>query len=160
MPAATARALTTPATVNDCEEAVAIVLGAFGVGPGPDADPIERQRYAERIHELAEILATAPWTRGEFIAAAHQLTFSVKLRDEIRFGRTLTPADFREVIEGDKPHESIKRHRLYTYHEAMDRWQRMGNPGIFSAPNGRDDSRAVFEPVWVEGREKPLWRMR
>ena len=165
--ASEAAARTEPATVEDAEDALALVMGALGHRMDPG-----------RIATVALILAGSGWTRAELDAAARVLAVSPKLRDALRYGGTLTPADFEDVRRGEERTERdeegeervittlrgyalrVKRERLFTYAEAMGVWTSAGSPGRFGDSVQAEYADAMFTPVRVEGQEKPLWRLK
>lgn len=152
------------ATVSDAVEAVAAVMSALGHEMAPD-----------RIRFVAEVVAAGDWTRAEVRAAVNVLARDTKLRDHVRYGGTITPADFEGARAGEERTErgvdgepdrvittlrgyalKVRQSRLYTAREMMDLWRAAGEPkpncdGIL--PDGRVEEKpgAMFTVVEVEG---------
>lgn len=91
---------------------------------------------AERRAAMTEVLRDK-LTRAQLVEAVELLKIDRDLDDKIRYGRTLTPADFFRVLEHDGGSS-----KLYEYRDAAD----LMTKG------------AQFAPVQVKGREKPMWR--
>lgn len=144
--------MATPATVEDCVGAVSMVASA--VACTLDAD---------RVAMLAEIVAGGDWTRAELRAAVGVLARSTDLRDALRYGRTLTAADFEEARAGqarkvrdDETGEErvivtlkgyalkVRQARLYTHAEALALWTSAGAPGVLADAFRTDGTLAVY----------------
>ena len=152
------------ATLDDAMDAVGAVMSALG-----------HEMAAERIRFVAEVVAAGDWTRAEIRAAVNVLARSTKLRDHIRFGGTITPADFEGARVGEERTErgeagepdrvittlrgyamKVRQNRLYTHAEAFGLWSAAGQPGSFSdavAADGdlRSYRDSMFTVVSVEG---------
>lgn len=152
------------ATVQDAEEAVVAVMSALGHEMAPD-----------RIGYVAEIVAAGDWTRAEIRATVNVLARDTKLRDHIRFGGTITPADFEGARSGEDRTErgadggpdrvittlrgfalKVRRNRLYSFAEARGLWDAAGQPGKLSDHVLADgtlkvEPTAMFTVVEVEG---------
>lgn len=159
---ASASDMATPATADDALVALGHVSAALG-----------HVLQADRMDYLAEIIASGDWTRAELRAAVGVLSRSTTLRDAIRFGRTITPADFEEARRGDERTArdaedgtervvvtlrgfalKVRQARLYTQPEALALWRAMGEPGGLSDRLHRDgtvtvDVRACFALITV-----------
>lgn len=131
--------LVTPATVGHALDAVRRVVVALGL----DVD-------ADRASALAILLCDAPepWTVAALDAAARALSYDVWFRETVRFGGTVTPADFERMRSDEHAPASVQAVRLHTYAEAVAACQKAGATPIPTA---------LFEMVPVEGG-KPLWR--
>lgn len=160
--ASEAAPLTQRATLDDAEAAIGIVMGALG-----------HRMDAGRIATVAMILAASDWTPAELNEAAKVLATDPKLRDSLRYGGTITPADFEDVRRGEETDDGertittirgyalrVKRERLMDYQEAMGLWTAAGCPGVFGNALGARFDGAMFEPVVVEGEGRPRWRLR
>ena len=104
---------------------------------------------AERVATLAAALSDPEerWTQPELEAAARALARCPRLGEAIRYGRTVTLADFERMRTGDA---GAGRERLVGYYEALRQWQRAGSPGRFPG--------SLFEVVARrgEGPDAPL----
>jgi hypothetical protein len=81
--------------------------------------------------------------------AASELVYDQELANAVRYGRTLVPADFVRIIEGDR---TGPRAKLFRYAEALVYWQkRLDEVGTFGDH---------FEAVRIEGEQDPKWRLR
>ena len=108
----------TPAEAPELLEAVAHVALAVGIDIAP-----ERRAY------MATALAEQGMSQAELRAVVRGLVASPELDDKIRYGRTLTVADFVRM-RGDLEGPAATA-RLLTWHEALRAWQRAGSPGAF-----------------------------
>lgn len=150
------------ATLADVAEALKAVMAAHG-----------RAMDAGRIKTVALIVVDQGWKRAELTAVTRVLASSPAVRDNLRYGGTLSPADFEEVrrIEPqdtrlDEHTErtvttvsgyaiKVRRERLMSYGEMMSLWHATGGQG------GPWPTTADFaEAVHVEGEDKPRWRLR
>jgi hypothetical protein len=95
------------ATVRDAAQAVARVCALHG-----------HEASAERVATLASALADPEerWTQPELAAAARALARCPRLGEAIRYGRTVTLADFERMRSGDA---GAGRERLVGYYEAL-----------------------------------------
>jgi len=134
--------LVTAATVGHALDAVRRVVVALGL----DVD-------AHRIAALAALLADAPesWTVAALDAAASALCFDTWFRETVRFGGTVTPADFERMRTGESAAPGVAAARLHTYAEAVAACHKAGV--VDGVPT------ALFDLVPVEGA-KPLWRRK
>lgn len=129
------------------EHALAAVSKAAALhGTGMDED---------RIETLAEALAdpAEDWTVTELEAAAREVGRSPEVRDAIRFGRTISLADF-EAARSDERGEAgrrIAKQRLFSHASALARWQRAGEPG--------GNILAMFELVAKDENGKARFRL-
>lgn len=98
---------------------------------------------AERQAAMALALLSESYTEAEIQMAARDLCSDTVLDDKLRFGYTLTPADFKRVIMGAGGEAA--RSKLYTHAEAL----------AWRDRHGRTDW--PFERVDVEG--KPMFRI-
>lgn len=150
------------ATVEDAEAAVGVVMAALGHAMEPD-----------RIATVAMIVASTDWMQAELVEAARALAVDPKLRDSLRYGGTITPADFEDVRRGTETKDEdrilttisgfalrVRRQRLYTYAEAFGLWNAAGAVGPLADSFDATCSGAMFEPVRVEGEDKPRWRLK
>lgn len=86
--------------------------------------------------------------------ACKALTFDETLCNTLAHQGTVTPADF-ERVRGTSKH--VAHARLYDFHEARYIWEkRTGGADTEAGPKMTD----MFMPVQVDGRDKPMWRMR
>ena len=126
------------ATVQGAAQAVARVCALHG-----------HEASAERVATLASALADPEerWTQPELESAARALARCPRLGEAIRYGRTVTLADFERMRTGDA---GAGRERLVGYYEALRQWQRAGSPGRFPG--------SLFEVVARrgEGPDAPL----
>lgn len=161
-----AAAMMEAATVDDALDALAAVMGALG-----------HRMDAGRIQTVALVVADQGWTKAELRAATRALASSPALRDHIRYGGTITPADFeaartseeRTVGEGEERRQiitirgyalTVRRGRLYRHAEAFALWQQMGEPGRFSDSLQQRYADSAFEAVRVEGDEAIRFRFK
>lgn len=106
----------------------------------------------ERKAAIALAVTGAGYTAAQVKLAAQALCLDVDLDAKLRYGYTLTAADFRRVIEGEAG--EVAKARLYTYREACAFHGRQGEGAVWP-----------FEPVEVERRDgdgpspKPMWRL-
>lgn len=134
--------LVTRATVQDALAAVRRVVVLLGL----DVD-------AERIAVLAAALAgdeDAPWTVAALQAAAAALGKDVWFRETVRYGGTLTPADFERMRQGETAPASVQAAQLHTYAEAVAACHKVGATPVPTA---------LFDMVPVPDA-KPLWRRK
>ncbi|MEO1633030.1 MAG: hypothetical protein AAFU38_19840, partial [Bacteroidota bacterium] len=147
------RPMLTPATREDAEEAVMLVAGLLGHAVAP-----------LRLNDLAPVIAAQGWTVAEINMAARVLASDPKLRDHIRFGGTITPADFAEVRKGQETTVGydddrrvvttlsgfalqVRRSRLYGHAEALALWKAAGEPGRFANSRQFTYPDAMFDLV-------------
>lgn len=110
----------------------------------------------DRIETLAQALADPAegWTVPELDAASRELGRDPEVRAAIRFGGTqggtISLADFEAARSDERGAggRRIARQRLFTYAEALARWQRAGEPGTFPS--------SMFEVVARRGEDGPL----
>lgn len=176
----------TAATPEACEDALIVVHGALGLGPATSEDrtlnaKLEEEFY-QRINEQARILAVTGWTSSMLKATIPALAVSPELDDKIRYGRPITAADFERVRRNGYSETKVRdeadgvstervlvtrsgyalrvaRARLYDYAEAMGLWRAGGEVGHFSTDHGRYPD-GMFEAVKIEGKDKPMWRLK
>lgn len=146
--------MTQAATVEQALEAVTVVCAGQGIELGE-----------ERLATVAMMVAAAGWKAAELREAAQVLALDPDLRDSVRYGRTLSPADFEavrqgrvrrtedgEVTEHTAASRRIARARLMSFNEARAAWQRMGSPGRFSDSRTVGYPDSAFEVVDVDGK--------
>lgn len=102
----------------------------------------------DRRAAIALALQGQGWTVGELKLAAVALSVDPTLDDKIRYGGTVTPADFMR-LRGD-PASPVAGGKLYTYHEALRLWDIRGNPGTFPE--------TLFRPVPTDDGQR--WRLK
>jgi len=100
--------------------------------------------------EAAFLVTLLPkgYTAGEVKIAASALCTCPVLDDKLRYGGTLTPADFRRMIEPDEA--AAKAGKLYAWHEAMAMWTKAGEPVPFPG--------SMFE--WVDTDDGKRLRLK
>lgn len=163
MPLAEALPMVEDATMADVSIALKVVMAAHG-----------REMDPGRIKTVAMLILDQGWKRAELEAASRVLASDPGLRDTLRYGGTITPADFETVRRADEKTVGegedkrvivtrsgfalkVARARLYDYAEAMGIWRAAGESGPFGTDSGRYPD-AMFEAVKVEGQERVMWR--
>lgn len=119
---------------------------------------------ADRVQHLSESIEEMGWTEEQLRLACRELIKSSEFRKTIRYAGTLTIADLAAVIEPEEDvilsspkgyAVKVAAGKLYTYEEMIALFQLTGGE------HGPWRTTVNFaEAVRIEGREKPLWRLK
>lgn len=140
------------ATMADVAQALEMVMAGHG-----------RSMDEGRIKTVALLVLDQGWKRAELQAAARVLANDPEVRDHLRYGGTISSADFEAVRRGDERRErgedgepdrvittlrgyalKVRRNRLYTHPEAFGLWVAAGQPGSFSDAVQRDGALKTY----------------